>query len=224
MAALSPLQPRLYSISASRKLYPDQAHLTVGVVRYTSYGRVRQGVCSNDLARAGTRATRQVFVHPQKNFRLPTDPNTPIIMVGAGTGIAPFRAFLQERMVTGAAGKNWLIFGCRNVGDDFLYQDELQQFQVRGLLNRFDVAFSRDQAEKIYVQHLIEKKATKLWHWLQEGGHFYVCGDAKHMAKSVENALLEMATNVGGYNNDDAREWLADLRESGRYQRDVYGG
>ena len=223
VAALGKLQPRLYSISSSRKLYPDQAHLTVGVLRYQSYGRLRQGVCSSDLTRAGTRKTRPVFVHPQKNFRLPTDPNTPIVMIGASTGIAPFRAFLQERMVTESPGKNWLIFGCRNVGDDFLYQDELQQFQVRGTLNRFDVAFSRDQTEKVYVQHLIQKKAAKLWHWVQQGAHIYVCGDAANMAKSVETALLESAMAVGGHSAETAQNWIAEMRQDGRYQRDVYG-
>jgi len=223
VAALGKLQPRLYSISSSRKLYPDQAHLTVGVLRYNSYGRIRRGVCSSDLAQVGLHESRAVHVHTQRHFRLPTDSNTPIIMIGAGTGIAPFRAFLQERMVTGATGKNWLIFGCRNSGSDFIYQDELQQFQVRGLLNRFNVAFSRGQPEKVYVQDLIQQKAAKLWHWLELGAHLYVCGDAKQMAKGVESALLDMAMNAGGHSSESANAWLDTLQQAGRYQRDIYG-
>lgn len=223
VAALGKLQPRLYSMSSSRKLYPDQAHLTVGVLNYNSYGRTRYGVCSSDLAQVGMHESRAVYVHTQRHFRLPADANAPIIMIGAGTGIAPFRAFLQERMVTGATGKNWLLFGCRNSGADFIYQDELQQFQVRGLLNRFNVAFSREQAEKVYVQDLIQQKSAKLWHWLEQGAYLYVCGDAKQMAKGVESALLDMAMHIGGHSNESANAWLDALQQAGRYQRDVYG-
>ncbi|MCL5996513.1 MAG: sulfite reductase subunit alpha, partial [Chloroflexi bacterium] len=195
---------------------------TVGVLRYDSHDRQRYGVCSNDLAQAGGRTTKPIFVHPNKAFRLPSGADAPIIMVGPGTGIAPFRAFLQERAATGARGRNWLFFGCQHAHCDFLYRDELQDFQARGVLTRLDVAFSRDQAEKIYVQHLMLEHASELWRWLEEGAYFYVCGDASRMARDVDAALQEVATRAGGLMADQARAWVDALRQQKRYRRDVY--
>jgi sulfite reductase (NADPH) flavoprotein alpha-component len=222
VAMLGKLKPRLYSIASSQRFCPDEVHLTMGVVRYSSFGRRRHGVCSGDLARAKLNETRPIFVHTNKAFRLPTDPNTPIIMVGPGTGIAPFRSFLQERAATGAQGNNWLFFGCCNQRYDFLYRSELEQFQTQGLLTRFDVAFSRDQEQKIYVQHLMHQHAAELWRWLNEGAHFYVCGDAARMAKDVDAALHDAAMQSGGLDKEGAAAWVQTLRQQKRYLRDVY--
>ncbi len=205
IAKLKKLQPRLYSISSSPKAHPGQVHLTVGVVRYP-----RNGVCSTFLAeRAGE--TVPVFVQPNKNFRLPANGDTPIIMVGPGTGIAPFRAFLEERQAVGATGKSWLFFGEQHAATDFLYRDELAP-------TRLTTAFSRDQAEKIYVQHRMLEQAGELFAWLEDGAHFYVCGDAKRMAADVDAALREIVRRAGR----DPDEYVARLQAERRYQRDVY--
>lgn len=226
VADLRKLQPRLYSISSSPKAHPGEVHLTVGVVRYEIDGRARKGVCSTFLAdhatRAGGDSTAPVFVHRSPNFRLPGDGGKPVIMVGPGTGIAPFRSFLQERRATGAAGKNWLFFGDQKRATDFLYEDELISMAKDGHLTRLDLAFSRDQAEKIYVQHRMLEQAGELWNWFQDGASFYVCGDAFRMAKDVEAALLQVAQTAGGCSADGAAEWLAGLKKEKRYLRDVY--
>jgi sulfite reductase (NADPH) flavoprotein alpha-component len=220
---LKKLQPRLYSVASSPKAHPGEVHLTVGVVRYEARGRTRGGVCSTFLAeRCGEAWLPRVFVHTNKGFRLPADDGVPLIMVGAGTGIAPYRAFLQERRATGARGRNWLLFGNPHRATDFLYQDELAAMAAAGLLTRFDTAFSRDQGHKIYVQQRMLEAGAELWAWLQEGAVFYVCGDAERMAKDVEAALLEIAARHGGMDAGAALAWLAGLRKEKKYQRDVY--
>jgi len=219
---LRKLQPRLYSIASSQKAHPQHVHLTVGVVRYEAHGRSRTGVCSGDLARVETGQARPVFVHPNSHFKLPACGDTDIIMVGPGTGIAPFRAFLQERVATGARGRNWLFFGCRTMRDDFLYCDELEAYRDSGVLGRLDVAFSRAGHEKVYVQHLLQRRACEVWDWLQAGAHFYVCGDAAHMARDVDVALHTVAEQAGGLSHDAAAQCVSDLRANKRYVRDVY--
>ena len=196
--------------------------MTVGVVRYAAHGRARGGVCSTMLARCCEQAAPLVFIHTNKAFRLPDDLTRPIIMVGPGTGIAPFRAFLQERQASGATGANWLFFGSWNAASDFLYRDELQAMQAQGGLTKLDVAFSRDQAEKIYVQHLMQQQASELWRWLNDGAYFYVCGDAARMAKDVHAALVGVAQMAGGLNSERANEWVMGLQSEKRYRKDVY--
>lgn len=216
------LQPRLYSIASSPKKHPEEIHLTVAVVRYDLHGRKRQGICSTFLAdRAGDRKF-PVFIHSAKHFRPPEDGNLPLIMVGPGTGIAPFRAFLQEREATGAGGKSWLFFGDRNRATDFLYEDEITGWKDRGVLHRLDTAFSRDQAEKVYVQHRMLENADELWRWLEEGGYFYVCGDASRMAKDVDDALHRVVEQAGGKSKKEAAEYVEALKKSKRYRKDVY--
>ncbi len=218
------LQPRLYSISSSPKAHPGQVHLTVGAVRYETQGRARKGVCSTFLAdRAVPGDTRAgVFVHSSKGFRIPANPNTPMIMVGPGTGIAPFRAFLEEREATAAKGRNWLFFGDQRASTDFLYREELEAMRERGLLTRLDTAFSRDQAEKVYVQHRMLENAAELWSWLEAGAHFYVCGDASRMAKDVDAALHQIVQTAGGKSADQAAAYVDNLKAAKRYARDVY--
>jgi sulfite reductase (NADPH) flavoprotein alpha-component len=219
---LSKLQPRLYSISSSLRAFPDQVHLTVGVVRYETCGRKRKGLCSTFLAdRVQTGGAVPVFVQPSHGFKLPRDPATPIIMVGPGTGIAPFRAFLHERKITAAPGKNWLFFGDQQAACDFLYRDELETFKSSGLLTRLDLAFSRDQTEKIYVQNRMLESAAELFRWLEDGAHFYVCGDAKRMAKDVD-AALHKVIELSGLSPEAAAEYVQKLKTEKRYQRDVY--
>ena len=223
ITALAPLQPRLYSIASSLKAHPEEVHLTVGVVRYTKNDRVRKGVASNFLCE--TLRVRQkvgVFVHKSPGFRLPADGNTPVIMIGPGTGIAPFRAFLQERAATGAAGKNWLFFGDQRREFDFLYQRELEKYQADGVLTRLDLAFSRDGDKKVYVQHKMRENAAELWTWLQEGAHVYVCGDARRMALDVDHALHAIVAEHTGTAADADREYVKALTKAKRYQRDVY--
>lgn len=223
IAALRPLQPRLYSISSSPKAHPGHVHLTVGAVRYEAAGRRRKGACSTFLGERVLPAGRaRVFVHHNKGFRLPADGNTPVIMVGPGTGIAPFRAFLEERRATGAKGKNWLFFGDQRSATDFLYRDELHELQRAGVLTRLDLAWSRDQAEKIYVQQRMLEHAVELYAWLETGAHFYVCGDASRMAKDVHAALLEVLVRTGGKTPAEAADYLQALQTAKRYQRDVY--
>jgi sulfite reductase (NADPH) flavoprotein alpha-component len=220
---LRKLPPRLYSIASSPLAHTDEVHLTVAAVRYESHGRQRKGVCSTylaDLVKAGDPV--QVFVQPNKNFRLPADGSTPVIMVGPGTGVAPFRAFVEHRAAVGASGKNWLFFGDQHYTYDFLYQLEWQDFLKDGVLTRLDVAFSRDQPEKIYVQDRMIARAGELYQWLEEGAHFYVCGDANRMAHDVHEALVSIVENQGGLSREAAEAYVEDLKKAKRYQRDVY--
>lgn len=220
---LKKLTPRLYSISSSPKMHPGEVHLTVSAVRYESHGRGRKGVASTFLAdRVGDADYVKVFVQPSHGFKPPKDGNTPMIMVGPGTGIAPFRAFLEERQATGAKGKHWLFFGDQTRTSDFLYEEQLASWQEDGLLTRLDLAFSRDQAEKIYVQNRMMENASELWSWLESGAHFYVCGDASRMAKDVDTALHKIVETAGSRSADDAKAYLAKMKTDKRYQRDVY--
>lgn len=221
--ALRRLPPRLYSIASSQQANPDEVHLTVGIVRYETHGRTRGGVTTTYLAdrvQAGDRVP--IYVDHNKNFKLPHDDDTPIVMIGPGTGIAPFRAFLQDREERGASGRNWLFFGDRRLRSDFLYQAELLHWRKRGLLTHLDVAFSRDHAEKVYVQHRIREHASELYAWLREGAHVYVCGDGERMARDVHQALLEVIRDQGGLDKDAAAAYLRELQQAKRYQRDVY--
>jgi len=223
VSLLGKLQPRLYSISSSPKAHPGEVHLTVAAVRYESHGRVRKGICSTFLAdRVETDTPVPVFVQVSHGFRLPTDGTKPVIMIGPGTGIAPFRAFLEERRATASPGKNWLFFGDQQKKCDFLYQEQLEGMLAEGSLTRLDLAFSRDQAEKIYVQTRMLEQGAELWRWLEDGAHLYVCGDAKRMAKDVDAALHEVIEKVGGRTGDQAREYVSKLKSDKRYQRDVY--
>ncbi len=223
IAALKKVQPRLYSISSSPKAHAGQVHLTVGAVRYEKNSRARKGVCSTFLAeRALAHGTAGVFVHSNNAFRPPASGDTPMIMVGPGTGIAPFRAFLHERAATGAKGKNWLLFGDQRAATDFLYREELTALQQSGLLTRLDLAFSRDQAEKIYVQQRMTEAAAELWSWLEAGAHFYVCGDATRMAKDVDAALHQVVETAGKKSPAEAAAYVQSLKTVKRYQRDVY--
>jgi sulfite reductase (NADPH) flavoprotein alpha-component len=219
---LPPLAPRLYSIASSQREVPDEVHLTVSIVEYQSFGRARCGVVSGALAGlTSDDATVPIYLHRNPAFRLP-DAHTPIIMIGPGTGVAPFRAFLAERAQAGAAGLNWLFFGDRSFEHDFLYQSEWLDLRKRGLLTRMDVAFSRDQAEKIYVQQRMLERGAELWGWLEDGAYVYVCGDAQHMAPDVHATLLRIIVTHGGRSDDDAAEYLLQLQQERRYQRDVY--
>ncbi|MDI1284674.1 MAG: sulfite reductase subunit alpha [Reyranella sp.] len=228
LKSLDRLQPRLYSIASSSKAHPREVHLTVSAVRWDSNDRTRTGIGScylADFAKPGD--VIPVFVQKSHGFGPPADDSVPVIMVGPGTGIAPFRAFLEEREARSAAsgkksGCNWLFFGDQKRVTDFLYEDQIVDWQRRGILSRLDLAFSRDQAEKIYVQTRMEENAAELWAWLEEGAHFYVCGDAKRMAKDVEDTLLRIATEHGGKSAGEAKAWLDGLARAGRYQRDVY--
>lgn len=215
-------QPRLYSIASSQAEVGEEVHLTVGVVRYDAFGASHLGGASGYLAeRLAEGESVRVFVEHNDNFRLP-DHDTPVIMVGPGTGIAPFRAFLQERDNAGATGQNWLFFGNPHFTQDFLYQVELQDYLKRGVLAKLDVAFSRDQAQKVYVQDKLVAKGAEVWDWLQQGAHVYICGDGSKMARDVHEALVQIAVNHGGLSSDDAAEYFEQLRESKRYQKDVY--
>ena len=219
---LRKLQPRLYSIASSPKAFPEDIHLTVAVVRYELHGRNRQGVCSTYLADRVNGGTMPVFIHSAKHFRQPEDTSVPLIMVGPGTGIAPFRAFLQEREVLGAPGKSWLFFGDRNRATDFLYEEEINAWRGKGVLHRLDTAFSRDQPEKIYVQQRMLENAAELWRWLEEGGYFYVCGDASRMAKDVDEALHRIVEEAGGKSKEEAAAYVEELKKTKRYRKDVY--
>ena len=222
-AALRPLQPRLYSIASSQTDLPDEVHTTVAVVRYAIDGAEREGGASGFLgSRCEPGDSVRVYIEPNDHFRLPIDPETPIIMIGPGTGIAPFRAFLQERDAVEAKGKNWLFFGNPHFTEDFLYQVELQDYLSRGILTHLNVAFSRDQPQKVYVQDKLRKNAAELYRWIQDGAHIYICGDGQRMAKDVHAALLDIVSEQAGLDPDGAEVLLDDLRASGRYQRDVY--
>ena len=220
---LRPLTPRLYSIASSQAETESEVHITVGVVRYDIDGRPRTGGASGYLAdRLEEDGEVKVFIEHNDNFRLPANPEAPVIMIGPGTGIAPFRAFIQQRDNDGASGKNWLFFGNPHFTDDFLYQVEWQRYVKDGLLTNIDLAWSRDQAEKVYVQDKLREKGAEVWQWLQEGAHVYVCGDANRMAKDVEQALLEIIAENGVMDLETADEYLSELRLDRRYQRDVY--
>ena len=222
-AALRPLQPRLYSIASSQTDLPDEVHTTVAVVRYAIDGAEREGGASGFLgSRCEPGDSVRVYIEPNDHFRLPIDPETPVIMIGPGTGIAPFRAFLQERDAIEAKGKSWLFFGNPHFTEDFLYQVELQDYLSRGILTHLNVAFSRDQPQKVYVQDKLRKNATELYRWIQDGAHIYICGDGQRMAKDVHAALLDIVSEQAGLDPDGAEVLLDDLRASGRYQRDVY--
>lgn len=220
---LRKLAPRLYSISSSPKAHPGEVHLTVSAVRYESLGRNRKGVASTFLAdRVNDAEFVKVFVQTSPGFRPPANPDTPMIMIGPGTGIAPFRAFLEEREANGAKGKNWLFFGDQKRATDFLYEEQLAAWHKSGFLTRLDLAFSRDQADKIYVQHRMLENAAELWSWLDAGAHFYVCGDASRMAKDVDAALHKIIETAGGKSADEAKAYVTKLKSDRRYQRDVY--
>ncbi|MDG2914501.1 assimilatory sulfite reductase (NADPH) flavoprotein subunit [Bisgaard Taxon 10/6] len=220
---LRPITPRLYSISSSPAEVGEEVHLSVGVVRFEHNGKVRSGGASGYLAdRVEEDGQVRVFVEHNDNFRLPQDHGKPIIMIGSGTGIAPFRAFLQQRAADEAEGKNWLIFGNQHFALDFLYQAEWLQFAKDGFLNKYSFAWSRDQEEKIYVQHKIRENAADIWQWIQDGAYIYVCGDAGRMAKDVDKALLDVIAQQGKLSAEEAEEFLDGLREDKRYQRDVY--
>ncbi|QGV85160.1 NADPH-dependent assimilatory sulfite reductase flavoprotein subunit [Klebsiella pneumoniae] len=220
---LRPLTPRLYSIASSQAEVESEVHVTVGVVRYEIEGRARAGGASSFLAdRVEEDGEVRVFIEHNDNFRLPANPETPVIMIGPGTGIAPFRAFMQQRAADGAQGKNWLFFGNPHFTEDFLYQVEWQSYVKEGLLTRIDLARSRDQQQKIYVQDKLREQGAELWRWINDGAHIYVCGDANRMAKDVENTLLEVIAEYGAMDAEAADEFLSELRVERRYQRDVY--
>ncbi|VVE27701.1 sulfite reductase (NADPH) flavoprotein subunit alpha [Pandoraea horticolens] len=223
VGTLRTLQPRLYSIASSLAANPDAVHITVGAVRYESHDRSRRGVASTylaDVAREGE--TVPVYIEGNRNFKLPSDTNAPVIMIGPGTGIAPFRAFVEERQALDAPGKNWLFFGDRNFRTDFLYQREWQRYVKDGALTRIDLAFSRDSEDKVYVQHRMREQGKALYAWLQEGAHLYVCGDADQMARDVNTALIDIVAEHGALTQDAAAEYVKTLQREKRYQRDVY--
>jgi sulfite reductase (NADPH) flavoprotein alpha-component len=218
---LAKLLPRMYSISSSLKAHPDQVHFTIDVVHYESRGRMRKGVCSTFLAERADKVPVPVFPNTSK-FRLPEDTNMPIMMVGPGTGIAPFRAFLQERKATGAKGKNWLFFGSQHQHCNYFYREELEQYQRDGFL-KCDCAWSRDSSEKSYVQHKMLNNADEIWKWIDgEGAQFFVCGDARRMAKDVDAALRKVIQEKGGKTEEQTNEYVEKLKADKRYKRDVY--
>ncbi len=220
---LRPLMPRLYSIASSQAEVEDEVHLTVALVEYDEFGFTHQGGASGYLAKRLQEGENvKVYVEQNNNFRLPQDPNTPVIMVGPGTGIAPFRAFMQEREAQEAEGKNWLFFGNPHFTQDFLYQVEWQKYLKDGVLDKISLAFSRDQERKIYVQHRIQEEGAELFSWLEQGAHFYVCGDANKMAKDVHDALVEVVKVHGNRSQEEAEQYVSDLRRNKRYQKDVY--
>ena len=220
---LRPLTPRLYSIASSQAEVESEVHVTVGVVRYDIEGRARAGGASSFLAdRVEEDGEVRIFIEHNDNFRLPANPQTPVIMIGPGTGIAPFRAFMQQRAAEGAEGKNWLFFGNPHFTEDFLYQVEWQSYVKEGVLSRIDLAWSRDQQQKVYVQDKLREQGAELWRWINDGAHIYVCGDANRMAKDVEQTLLEVIAEFGAMDAEAADEFLSELRVERRYQRDVY--
>ena len=220
---LQRLVPRLYSIASSQLVHKDVAETSVRVVRYDTHGRGRLGVASGQLGERGQVGSRlPVFLHDNQNFRLPEDESAPVIMVGPGTGVAPFRAFLEERQAKGAGGDNWLFFGDQHKATDFLYEEQLTGWVADGTLTRLDTAFSRDQKEKIYVQDRMREHSAELYAWLERGAYFYVCGDATQMAKAVEQALLLSIAEGSQGTPEQAAEYLSEMKKQKRYQRDVY--
>jgi sulfite reductase (NADPH) flavoprotein alpha-component len=220
---LRKLMPRLYSIASSSKLYPEDVHLTVAIVRYTTNGRDRVGVCSTFLAdRVKVAETPTPVFISHSHFGPPLDTSKDVIMVGPGTGIAPFRAFVQDRLASGATGRNWVFFGDQRRATDYLYEDEWTRYLADGSVSRMDLAFSRDQAQKIYVQDRMRENAAELWSWIKGGAHFYVCGDAKRMAKDVDLALHDIVAQQGGMDAAAAAEFVKQMKKEKRYQRDVY--
>jgi len=220
---LQRLTPRMYSIASSQAMHKDNVQTTVRVVRYDAHGRERQGLASGHLGeRAPVGATMPIFLHSNAAFRLPEDTSAPVIMIGPGTGIAPFRAFLEERQATGQSGDNWLFFGEQRRSLDFLYKDQFEAMHKDGVLTRLDTAFSRDQAQKVYVQDRMQEHCKELYEWLEAGAYFYVCGDATRMAKDVELALLDVIAKGSNGTLDRAAEYLAAMKKQKRYQRDVY--
>jgi sulfite reductase (NADPH) flavoprotein alpha-component len=220
---LQRLVPRMYSIASSQRVHEDNVQITVRVIRYESHGRSRQGVASGQLGeRAPVGSTMPIFLHANGNFRLPEDTSAPVIMIGPGTGVAPFRAFLEERQATGQTGDNWLFFGDQREKLDFLYRDQFHAMRKDGVLTRLDTAFSRDQPHKVYVQDRMREHAADLFEWLERGAYFYVCGDVTRMAKDVELALLDVIAKGSNGTLDHAAEYLAAMKKQKRYQRDVY--
>jgi len=223
VALLTKLQPRLYSVASSLKVFPDRVHLIVDVVEYESRGRTRKGVCSTFLAQRADKVPVPVYPSSAKHFHMPEDLNTPLIMIGPGTGIAPFRAFLQERQALGAKGKNWLFFGAQREKCDYAYKEDWEKFSRDGLLTRLDCAWSRDQAHKIYVQHKLLEHGAEIWNWIDgENAQFFVCGDARRMAKDVDAALRKIVQEQGGKSVDEANAYVEQLKTDKRYKRDVY--
>lgn len=220
---LRKLMPRLYSIASSSKAYPHEIHLTVAIVRYTANHRERHGVCSTFLAdRVRVNETSAPVFVSNSHFGPPEDPSKDAIMIGPGTGIAPFRAFVQDRVAAGATGRNWVFFGDQKSSTDFLYQEEWESYLAKGQIAHLDLAWSRDQILKVYVQDKMREKGAELWNWLSNGGHFYVCGDAKRMAKDVDVALHDVIARHGGMSAEQAVEYVKQMKKDKRYQRDVY--
>ena len=220
---LQRLNPRMYSIASSQAAHPNEVHTTVRVVRFKAHGAERQGVCSGHMGeRAPEGGTMPIFLHENNAFRLPEDTDAPVIMIGPGTGIAPFRAFLEHRQVLGQKGPMWLFFGEQRRISDFLYEQQFAQMQRDGVLTKLHTAFSRDTAKKVYVQDRMQENAADLYDWLQRGAYFYVCGDASRMAKDVENALLDVIAKGSNGTLENAAEYLAAMKKQKRYQRDVY--
>ena len=223
LSLLKALQPRAYSISSSPKVHGSQVHLTISSVKWSESGRTHEGVCSNYLAKILPSSSKVgVFISPNNSFRLPDDDTSPIIMIGPGTGLAPFKAFLEERKARGATGKNWLFFGDQTRENDFIYKKEITDFQNSRLLNKLDLAFSRDQKDKVYVQHKMKDASNEIFKWLEQGAYIYVCGDAKYMAKDVDNTLFEIVKKEGGFNDDQTKDYINNFKREKRYLRDVY--
>ncbi|PEJ58990.1 sulfite reductase subunit alpha [Bacillus sp. AFS002410] len=223
VSILRKMTPRLYSIASSNAANPDEVHLTIGAVRYTAHGRDRKGVCSVLCSeRVSEGDTLPVYVQANKHFHLPEAEDKDIIMVGPGTGIAPFRSFIQERAVNKVNGRSWLFFGDQHEASDFLYQSELEKYQKDGVLTKLDAAFSRDTDQKVYVQHKMLENSKELFEWIEKGAYFYVCGDKEYMAKDVNEALITIIQNEGTLTREDAEAYLKDLQKQGRYLRDVY--
>ncbi|SMQ86717.1 sulfite reductase (NADPH) flavoprotein alpha-component [Bacillus sp. OV166] len=223
VSILRKISPRLYSIASSITPNPEEVHLTIGAVRYTAHGRERKGVCSVLCAeRLQKGDTLPVFIQQNKHFNLPVSQDKDIIMVGPGTGIAPFRSFIQELAVNEATGRSWLFFGDQHLASDFLYQNELEKYQKDGVLTRLEAVFSRDTTQKVYVQHKILENSKELFEWLENGAYFYVCGDKQYMAKDVHNTLINVIEKEGMMTREAAEAYLNDMQKQGRYQRDVY--
>lgn len=226
LAQLSPIPPRLYSIASSLDAHPDEVHVCAGIVRYETHGRKRAGLATGFLADETKLGVRDipVYVQEARHFRLPPDSSRDIIMIGPGTGVAPFRAFVEQRIIDGARGRNWLFFGEQHRATDYLYGAEFDRWVKEGQLHRLDLAFSRDQGEKIYVQNRMQERARDIWDWLQKGAYLYVCGDAKRMAKDVHQKLIDIARDQGGMSPEDALAYVNDtlMKKERRYLRDVY--